>query len=58
MAVKTTDGVTTITHILPVDAGFGYYAWHLGVVLVVALGLFFLGLAYFGRVEGNFSEDL
>jgi hypothetical protein len=24
----------------------------------VSLALFFLGLAYFGRVEGNFSEDL
>ena len=58
VAVKTTNGVKTVTHILPVDAGFGYYAWHLAVVLVVSLGLFFLGLAYFGRVEGNFSEDL
>jgi ABC-2 type transport system permease protein len=58
VAVKTTNGVKTITQILPVDAGFGYYAWHLAVVLVVSLVLFFLGLAYFGRVEGNFSEDL
>jgi ABC-2 type transport system permease protein len=57
-AIKTTNGVKTITRILPADAGFGYYAWHLAVVGVIAFALFVLGLRYFGRVEGNFSEDL
>jgi ABC-2 type transport system permease protein len=57
-AVKVTNGVPTVTKILPADAGFGYYAWHLAVVGAFSLVLFVLGLWYFGRVEGNFSEDL
>jgi ABC-2 type transport system permease protein len=44
--------------ILPPHEGFGFYAWHIGVVLVISAVLFVAGLMYFGRVEGNFSEEL
>jgi ABC-2 type transport system permease protein len=49
---------TDVIHILPADAGFWYYAWHLAVVGGIATVLFLLAMAYFGRVEGNFSEEL
>ncbi len=49
---------TDLIKILPVDADFWYYAWHVGVVGAIAAALFLAGLAYFGRVEGNFSEEL
>ena len=54
----TVNGVKTTTAILPPDAGPWYYAWHLAVVFVIALVVFVLALAHFGRVEGNFSEEL
>jgi ABC-2 type transport system permease protein len=54
----TVNGVKTTTAILPPDAGVSYYAWHLAAVFGVSLVLFVLGLAHFGRVEGNFSEEL
>lgn len=44
--------------ILPPDAGIWYYAWHLALVGGIAALLFVAALAYFGRVEGNFSEEL
>ena len=49
---------TDVIHILPADAGFWYYAWHLAVVGGIAAVLFLLAMSYFGRVEGNFSEEL
>ena len=30
----------------------------LGIVLVVSIGLFLLALIVFGRLEGNFAEEL
>ena len=30
----------------------------MGIVLVVSLGLFLLALIVFGRLEGNFAEEL
>jgi len=56
-APKSTSGPGRIL-ILPPHEGFGFYAWHIGVVLAVSAVLFVAGLAYFGRVEGNFSEEL
>jgi ABC-2 type transport system permease protein len=53
-----TNGARTVTKILPVDAGSWWYAWHLLAVGVVAGGLFLFALAIFGRIEGNFSEEL
>ncbi len=38
--------------------GIGSYAALLGIVLVVSLGLFLLALIVFGRLEGNFAEEL
>jgi ABC-2 type transport system permease protein len=48
----------TVTKILPVDAGFWWYAKNLAVVGGISLVLFTLALAYFGRVEGDFAEEL
>jgi ABC-2 type transport system permease protein len=46
-----------VTHILP-NWGPGQYGALLGVVLVVSTGLFLLALIVFGRLEGNFAEEL
>ncbi len=46
-----------ITHVLP-NWGIGTYAGLDGLVLAVSLGLFLLALIVFGRLEGNFAEEL
>ena len=46
-----------VTHVLP-NWGIGQYAGLLGIVLVVSAGLFLLALIVFGRLEGNFAEEL
>jgi ABC-2 type transport system permease protein len=46
-----------VTHILP-NWGPGQYGALLGVVLAVSTGLFLLALIVFGRLEGNFAEEL
>ena len=46
-----------VHHILPVW-GPGQYAGLLAVVLAVSTVLFFLALIVFGRLEGNFAEEL
>jgi ABC-2 type transport system permease protein len=51
-------GATGVVKVLPADAGIWYYTWHLALVGGLATVLFLIGLAYFGRVEGNFSEEL
>jgi len=53
-----TNGVPTVTKILPVDADSWWYAWHLLIVLAVAAVLLLGALRYFARAEGNFSEEL
>jgi ABC-2 type transport system permease protein len=50
--------VVTTYHILPAAWGVGTYAGLLGVVLAVSVGLFLLALIVFGRLEGNFAEEL
>ncbi len=47
----------TIINILP-NESVGWYAGELTIVLVVAVTLFFLALRVFGRMEGNFAEEL
>jgi ABC-2 type transport system permease protein len=54
----TTNHVTTTYHVLPAGWGLGTYAGLLGVVLAVSVGLFLLALIVFGRLEGNFAEEL
>jgi len=46
-----------VYHVLP-NWGVGSYAGLLGVVLAVSIGLFLLALVVFGRLEGNFAEEL
>ncbi|MCJ7436640.1 MAG: ABC transporter permease [Acidimicrobiia bacterium] len=58
VAVKVTDGTRTVTKILPVDVTGWWYAWHLLIVGAVSIVLFLVALAYFGRREGDFSEEL
>jgi ABC-2 type transport system permease protein len=38
--------------------GDGWYAMMIGIVFVVSIGLFLLSLIVFGRLEGNFAEEL
>ena len=47
----------SVTYVLP-NWGVGEYAGLLGIVLVVGIGLFMLALIVFGRLEGNFAEEL
>ncbi len=53
--VTTTSG--TPLHLLPPWSPLGY-AGICGIVLVVGVGLFLLALVVFGRLEGNFAEEL
>jgi len=46
-----------VTPLLP-TAGLDWYALALGIVLLVSIGLFLLSLIVFGRLEGNFAEEL
>ncbi len=47
----------TIYHVLP-TWGVGVYAGLIGIVLIASVGLFLLALVVFGRLEGNFAEEL
>jgi ABC-2 type transport system permease protein len=44
--------------ILPHDMDVSWYLTHLGPVAVVSVVVLFLGLVVFGRLEGNFAEEL
>jgi ABC-type polysaccharide/polyol phosphate export permease len=55
---KTTDGVTTVTRILPQGVDQWWYLWHLGLVIAGSAVLFVFALTVFGRAEGNFAEEL
>ncbi len=46
-----------VSPLLP-TAGLEWYALALGVVILVSAGLFLLSLIVFGRLEGNFAEEL
>lgn len=46
-----------VTHLLPNWSPLGY-AGMCGIVLVVGIGLFLLAMVVFGRLEGNFAEEL
>jgi ABC-2 type transport system permease protein len=58
VGVKTTNGVTTVTKILPQGVDQWWYLWHLGLVIAASAALFVLALHVFGRAEGNFAEEL
>jgi ABC-2 type transport system permease protein len=45
------------TQLLPAY-GDSWYAMMIGIVFVVSVGLFLLALIVFGRLEGNFAEEL
>jgi len=57
-AVVKVNGKVQVTHILPADVGFWYYAGHLAIVGAIAAILFILAMQFFGRVDGNFAEEL
>jgi ABC-2 type transport system permease protein len=46
-----------VSPILP-EGGPVFYLWHVGIVFGAAAVLFVLALSYFGRVEGDFAEEL
>jgi len=56
--VEATDKAGTVTKILPPDADQWWYLWHLGIVMAASAVLFLVALAFFGRVEGDFAEEL
>jgi ABC-2 type transport system permease protein len=51
-------GGTTTTHILPATNSMLWYLERLAVVGVASVVLFFVAMAVFGRLEGNFAEEL
>ena len=57
-STTTTNGVTTVTKILPQGVDQWWYLWHLGLVIAASAALFLLALHVFGRAEGNFAEEL
>jgi ABC-2 type transport system permease protein len=56
--VTVANGKTTVVKILPMGVDQWWYLWHLGLVIVVSSVLFVLALAFFGRAEGDFAEEL
>jgi len=52
------NGVKTVQHILPSGVDQWWYLWHLGIVIGASAVLFLFALSLFGRVEGNFAEEL
>ena len=56
-AYNTVNGVPTVYHVLP-DKSMLWYAGLDGAVLAGGLVLFIIALAVFGRLEGNFAEEL
>jgi ABC-2 type transport system permease protein len=56
--VKTTNGVTAVTKILPAGADQWWYLWHLGLIILASVVLTVIALTVFGRAEGNFAEEL
>lgn len=50
-------GKVCTTHIL-VNFPFGWYLRELGILMVVAVVLIWIGFTIFGRAEGNFAEEL
>jgi ABC-2 type transport system permease protein len=50
-------GVRTTYEVLPLHGYLWYAALDAGV-LAIAVALFFVALAVFGRLEGNFAEEL
>ncbi len=56
--IATKDNPThAVTPLLP-TSGLEWYALALGIVILVSVGLFLLSLTVFGRLEGNFAEEL
>jgi len=55
--VSFTDGSGNIQQILPYEDA-GWYLWHLGLVGVLGVGLLYGAMVVFGRIEGNFAEEL
>ena len=56
--VEPTAGDGTAIAILPAGASVWWYLAQLGVVIVAASALLLLALSVFGRLEGNFAEEL
>jgi ABC-2 type transport system permease protein len=56
--VTVTNGKPTVTKILPIGVDQWWYLWHLGLIIVISGVLFLLALAFFGRSEGDFAEEL
>ena len=48
----------TVVHILPEGASIGWYATRLAIVGGASVVLLFVALTVFGRLEGNFAEEL
>ena len=47
-----------VTNILPAETSLSWYLMHIGIVGAVSLALLAVSLTIFGRLEGNFAEEL
>jgi ABC-2 type transport system permease protein len=57
--VKQPDGKYVLTHypVLPLHGYLWYFSLDIAI-LAIAAALFLVALAVFGRLEGNFAEEL
>jgi ABC-2 type transport system permease protein len=56
--VDAVNGDGNVTHILPVETSLNWYLLHIGIVALASLGLLAVSMTIFGRLEGNFAEEL
>jgi len=47
----------TVVQVLPAES-VGWYITHVGIVGAIAVVIFYIALVVFGRLEGNFAEEL
>ena len=57
LTVRSTQPTHAVLHILP-HWPVTTYLWGNGIVLVFALALFYIAMGVFGRLAGNFAEEL
>jgi ABC-2 type transport system permease protein len=56
--VDAVGGDGKVTNILPAESSLSWYLMHIGIVAAIGLALLVVALTIFGRLEGNFAEEL
>jgi ABC-2 type transport system permease protein len=56
--VDATAADGTVINILPAETSLSWYLFHIGIVAATGVVLLAVALSIFGRLEGNFAEEL